>query len=99
LLGLVEGMSAIALCKATAVQVTRAGAGAAQDLASHANRLGGSVARIARGSDGESGDEIVMALAGGLQLVGFAMGGSGLRARQRVTAAVDESAVVVALPG
>jgi molybdate transport system regulatory protein len=95
LLGLAEGMAAIALCKATAVQVRRAG-----DGASHGgNQLAGNVARIARGNDGESGDEIVMALANGLQVVGFAPGGSGLRARQRVTAVVDESALVVALPG
>jgi molybdate transport system regulatory protein len=34
-----------------------------------------------------------------LQLVGFASAGSGLRVRQRATATIDESAVVVALPG
>ena len=93
LLGLAEGMTAIALCKATAVQVERA------DAAHRArgNQLTGTVARVARGA---SGDEIVIALAGGeLQLVGFAASGSGLRTRQRVTALVDEAAVVVALPG
>ena len=94
LLGLAEGMTAIALCKATAVQVARA------DAAAHracGNQLTGTVARVARGA---SGDEIVIALAGGeLQLVGFAASGSGLRTRQRVTALVDEAAVVVALPG
>ena len=93
LLGLAEGMTAIALCKATAVQVERA------DAAHRArgNQLTGIVARVARGA---SGDEIVIALAGGeLQLVGFAASGSGLRTRQRVTAVVDEAAVVVALPG
>ena len=93
LLGLAEGMTAIVLCKATAVKVERA------DAAAHrrGNQLGGTVARVARG---DSGDEIVIALAGGeLQLVGFAPSGSGLRVRQRVTARVDEAAVVVALPG
>ena len=92
LLGLAEGMTAIALCKATAVQVQRADAA----LPGRGNRLTGTVCKVARG---DSGDEIVIALAGGLQLVGFAASGSGLRTRQRVTAVVDESAVVVALPG
>jgi len=84
-------MPVIALCKATAVRVIRDGAGAP---ASQGNWLAGSVSRVARG---DSGDEVSMSLAPGLQLVGFAEGASGLRTRQRVTAAVDESAVVVAL--
>lgn len=91
LLGLSEGMAALALCKATAVRVDRAGAGRVKG-----NRLDGVVASAARGDDG---DEISLALAGGLQLVGFAAGGTALRARQRATACVDEAAVVVALPG
>ena len=91
LLGLTEGMAAIALCKATAVRVERAGAANARG-----NRLDGVVASVARGGNG---DEIAVALAGPLQLVGFAAGGTGLRSRQRVTASVDEAAVVVALPG
>lgn len=91
LLGLAEGMAAIALCKATAVRVERA-----DTTKSKANRLDGVVASVARG---ENGDEISLIVAGGLQLVGFAAGGTGLRTRQRVTASVDEAAVVVALPG
>lgn len=92
LLGLQPGMPAIALCKATAVRIERFDAA----RRSPANRLAGTVASTARG---ESGDELAMALEGGLQLVGFAAAGSGLRTRQRVTATVDEAAVVVALPG
>ena len=92
LLGLAEGMAAIALCKATAVRIERAGAPAR----TRGNCIAGLVQAVARGGDG---DEISMALAGGLQLVGFAPGGSGLRTRQRVLAAIDESAVVLALPG
>lgn len=94
LLGLAAGMAAIALCKATAVRVERTAAGPGRPQRS--NLLTGTVARTARG---ESGDEIVVALAGELQIVGFAAAGSGLRTRQRVTAIVDEAAVVVALPG
>ena len=45
------------------------------------------------------GDEITLALAPGLQLVGFAAPAEGLRVRQRVVAWVDESSVVVALGG
>jgi len=93
LLGLAEGMAAIALCKATAVRVERL---PAQPRGAKLNQLSGTVASVARGEDG---DEIVMALEGGLQLVGFAPSGSGLRTRQRVVARVDEASVVVALPG
>lgn len=92
LLGLQEGMEAIVLCKATAVRVER------DSVARRAvgNRLMGVVASVARGEDS---DEISVALEGGLQLVGFAPSGTALRGRQRVTATVDEAAVVVALPG
>jgi molybdate transport system regulatory protein len=60
------------------------------------NQLAGVVAGVARGEDG---DEISVALEGGLQLVGFAPSGTALRGRQRVRAVIDEAAVVVALPG
>ena len=93
LLGLVEGMTAIALCKATAVKVERLDG----ERRARGNRLAGTVARVVRG---EGGDEVVIALAdAGLQLVGFGAAGSVLRTRQRVIARVDEAAVVVALPG
>ncbi|MES2530805.1 MAG: TOBE domain-containing protein [Pseudomonadota bacterium] len=92
LLGLRTDMTAIALCKATAVRVERV---VSTDM-SVDNRLTGTVAAAARG---ESGDELAVALGDGLQVVGFAASGTGLRTRQRVVAIVDESAVVVALPG
>jgi len=92
LLALAPGMPVIALCKATAVRIAREGTG------SKANVLAGSVSRVARGDAG--GDEVTVALApGGLQVVGFATAGSGLRTRARVSALVAESAVVVALEG
>mgnify|MGYP003583687419 CR=1 FL=1 len=96
LLGLAPGMAVIALCKATAVTVARASdlEGKNGSKGAAANRLEGSVFRAARG---DSGDEITLALAPGLHLVGFAPPASGLRVRQRVTAWVDESSVVVAL--
>ncbi|MEJ7688611.1 MAG: TOBE domain-containing protein [Variovorax sp.] len=94
LLGLAVGMPAIALCKATAVRVERMPI--QQQHRAKGNRIAGVVSSVARGNDG---DEIAVAVEGGLQLVGFAANGSGLRTRQRVTAAVDEAAVVVALPG
>ena len=97
LLGLEPGMTVIALCKATAVRVARTDAATATTTRrANRNCLAGSVASALRG---EGGDEIAVAIAGGLQLVGFAPAGSGLRVRQRATATVDESAVVVALPG
>lgn len=94
LLGLAPHMPVIALCKATSVQVARAGAGLAAQSVGAANHLEGSVTRISRGANG---DEVTLAIAPGLQLVGFAAADSGLRTRQRVQATVDESSVVVAL--
>ena len=96
LLGLQVGMTVIALCKATAVRVERLGADAATRRKAAGNRLVGSVTSALLG---DSGDEIAVAIEGGVQLVGFAPSGSGLRVRQRVAVGVDESAVVVALPG
>ncbi|MDM0045481.1 TOBE domain-containing protein [Variovorax dokdonensis] len=92
LLGLEPGMAVIALCKATAVRVSRP---AESELATlGGNVLQGTVGRLDRS---ESGDEVSVTLSPGLQLVGFAEAHSGLRARQRVVAWVDEAAVVVAL--
>ncbi len=98
LLGLQAGMTVIALCKATAVRVERIDAAAqgARRQGAMGNRLLGAVASALRG---DSGDEIAVALEGGLQLVGFAPSGSGLRVRQRAAVVVDESALVVALAG
>ena len=96
LLGLREGLPVIALCKATAVRIGRADAVVPPEDVVDCNRLSGSVTRVLRN---ESGDEIAVALEGGPQLVGFAPGGIGLRVRSRAFATVDESSVVVALPG
>lgn len=98
LLGLQVGMTVIALCKATAVRVERVDAAAhgARRQGAMGNRLLGAVASALRG---DSGDEIAVALEGGLRLVGFAPSGSGLRVRQRAAVVVDESALVVALAG
>ena len=95
LLGLAQGMPVVALCKATAVRVAPA-AGAAALGASPGNQLQGPVMAIAPGA---SGDEVTLGLGGGVQLVGFAAPGCGLRTGQPAWAVVDETAVVIALPG
>ncbi|MFI5445433.1 TOBE domain-containing protein [Polaromonas sp. UC242_47] len=84
LLGLQKGQSVLALCKATAVVVT-------PDTTAG---LGGQALRISRGA---SGDEVSLQLDGGLQLVGFATAGSGIKTQTRVKALIDEAAVVIAL--
>ncbi|MDB5965708.1 MAG: LysR family transcriptional regulator [Polaromonas sp.] len=89
LLGLKKGQPVLALCKATAVTVTRAG-----DVGAAGQRLSGRATRISRGA---SGDEVSLQLDAGLQLVGFAAARSGLRSGAGVAALVDEAAVVVAL--
>ncbi|MBA2963996.1 MULTISPECIES: TOBE domain-containing protein [Ramlibacter] len=91
LLGLEPGLPVLALCKATAVQVERAGAGPTGPAV---NVLRGRATRVARG---DVGDEVAAQLAGGAALVGFAQGRSGLRAGSPVALHMDEAAVVLAL--
>jgi len=95
LLGLVPGQSVLALCKATAVAVSRA-AGAKAPRGRNLNLFSGRASRVSRG---ETGDEVAGELDAGLQLVGFAPPASGLRSGSRVAMTVDESAVVIALAG
>lgn len=95
LLGLEKGLAVLALCKATAVRVEAQVNGKAALPAPSGNQpLSGQVIRISRGA---TGDEVSMQLDGGLQLVGFAAAGSGLKSKNRVNALIDESAVVIAL--
>lgn len=91
LLGLTKGLPVLALCKATAVAVQRGELNAP----ALANTLAGTAARISRG---KSGDEVSISLGSGLQLVGFASAGSGVRTGDAVWAVVEPSAVVIALP-
>ena len=95
LLGLVAGLPVVALCKATAVGVLKAASAGAAPLAGR-NQLAGRALRVSRGA---SGDEVTLTLDGGLQMVGFAPPGSGIRVGARVVALVDDAAVVVALAG
>jgi molybdate transport system regulatory protein len=88
LLGLKKDLAVLALCKATAVIVTPAASRAP------GQQLSGRAERISRGA---SGDEVSVLLDAGLQLVGFAAAGSGIRAQTPVNALIDESAVVIAL--
>jgi molybdate transport system regulatory protein len=89
LLGLTPGQSVLLLCKATAVTV-------AQKLAARDgyNLLEGKVTRTT--SAGRSG-EISLQLDNGLQLVGFAEAGHGLKVGKIATIAVEESALVIAI--
>ncbi len=89
LLGLVPGLPVIALCKATAVTV-------ADVLAPRpgVNLLHGTVGRI---SAAQHGSEVSLQLLPGLHLVGFTPAGVALQPGQPAMAAVDESAVVIAV--
>jgi molybdate transport system regulatory protein len=88
LLALKPGLAVLALCKATAVQV------AARIAASPTrNVLAGTVSRASRAA---AGGEVSLRLPGGVQLVGFAAAGHGLKAGQTAMAAVDEAGVVIA---
>jgi molybdate transport system regulatory protein len=88
LLELEAGLAVLALCKATAVQV-------AQRIAPSPTRnvLSGTVTRASRAA---GGGEVGVRLPSGVQLVGFAAAGHGLRAGQIAMAAVDEAGVVIA---
>ncbi len=91
LLGLQAGLPVLALCKATAVQV-------AQRIAPSPTRnvLQGVVTRASRAA---AGGEVSLRLGSGVQLVGFAAAGHGLKAGQTAMAAVDEAGVVMAAAG
>ena len=91
LLGLKKGQQVLALCKATAVTVTKY----QQNARSTGDQsLTGQVIRINRS---KAGDEVSLQLDTGLQLVGFAAAISRLKNGSRVVASVNESAVVIAL--
>ena len=91
LLALAPGLAVLALFKATAVQV-----GASVPEVDGRNLLRGHVTRTSRAA---AGGEVALALPAGLQLVGFAGPGHGLRLRDAALAGVDETAVVLALAG
>jgi molybdate transport system regulatory protein len=91
LLALRAGQPVLALCKATAVRVA-----ATARAAAGRNLLRGQATRVARGV---TGGEVALELTGGLQLVGFAPAGHGLRPKAAAVAIVDDAAVVVAVTG
>ena len=95
LLALQPGLTVLALCKATAVTVQRAVRSKGLPAAA-GNVLAGRAIRVSRG---ETGDEVSLRVDAGQQWVGFAPSASGIRVGSRVVAQVDESALVVALPG
>ncbi|MHA7598378.1 TOBE domain-containing protein [Alicycliphilus sp. T452] len=92
LLGLRPGLPVQALCKATAVHVLPLAAAAR--AAQGGNLWPGRATRVSRG---ELGDEVAAQLDAGVQMVGFAAAGAGLRARSRVVLAAEESAIVLAV--
>ena len=89
LLGLRPGQSVLALCKATAVNVS-----ISAEPVPGRNLLQGLVTRVSRAA---AGGEVALELNSGLQLVGFCGPASGLKKRGSAVALVDESAVVIAV--
>lgn len=89
LLGLEPGMQALALCKASAVTVHAHASG----LPEH-NQLWGELPGVC---DTAPGSEVPLALAPGMQMVGFSSQDAALQAGQTAVARVDASAVVIAL--
>lgn len=92
LLGLAEGVSVLALCKATAVRVVP-GPVPTDTAESVAGLLPGQVSRVSRG---QGSDEVTLGLVGGQQLVGFAQSPNRLRRGARAHAWVDERVLVLA---
>lgn len=91
LLDLAPGLNLLALCKATAVRVA-----VQVDPGEGRNLLDGSVRRASRAAQG---GEVVLQLEGGVNLVGFAAAGHGLRVGRPAMAGVEESGVVLAIAG
>ncbi len=88
LLALQPGLPVLALCKATAVHVAqRIPAGVGRNV------LTGVVTRASRAA---AGGEVGLRLPSGIQLIGFAAAGHGLRSGQAAMAAVDEAGLVIA---
>ncbi len=94
LLGLQAGMAVLAMCKATAVQVVAEKCGVIDCRPLSATHCR---ARLTRVTQGAIGDEVAVHMAAGVQWVGFAVAGSGLRAGRKVRVHMPESAVVLAL--
>lgn len=90
LLGLVPGLAVLALCKATAVEVSL--------TASHA-ASGALTGRIERCSPGARQDEVVLALDGGGHWVGFARHPFTGRVGDAAVAALMPAALVIGLAG
>ena len=89
LLGLQVGMNALALCKATAVSM-----GASLEGAAGLNLVHGKVSSApASAQDTETS----LQLTPGLNLIGFCIAAQLLSPGQAATAAVDESAIVIAI--
>lgn len=89
LLGLQPGLPVLALCKATAVSVARS-----MEEQPGVNLLHGEVARAATSADDR---EVSVALPSGPQLVGFAAPGTRMKTGHAAFAAIEESAVVIAI--
>lgn len=92
LLGLRAGLEVLVLCKATAVRIGRG----VVDDASGQCVLPGRIERLARG---QVRDEVVLALDGGGQWVGFAAHPFAARRGQRAWAAMGAAALVIGLAG
>jgi molybdate transport system regulatory protein len=95
LLGLSANVQVLALAKATSVTVIAHDA-ALPSLDNASNHLNGVVTRLTRAS---AGDEVVLTLPSGLNLVGFAPSGLRLAKGQPAVAKLEESAVVLAIGG
>lgn len=91
LLGLHPGMAVLALCKATAVKVA-----ASLQASESSNVMEGTVSRVSRAA---AGGEAVLRVGGGVQIVGFVAPGHGLKVGAPAMASVDQSGVVIGLPG
>jgi len=91
LLDLRKGLSVLAQFKATAVEIHGP---QGVDVPAGLQCLKGQITRINRS---KSGDEVSLELDAGLQIVGFAAAGTGLKTKTRVKAMVDESSVVIAV--
>ena len=91
LLALEPGQSILVLCKATAVRIEASDPKGEGRLA---KSLPGKVLRVARGV---STDEVVITLASGQQLVGFAARPNRLRVGSQAKAYIESSALVLAI--
>jgi len=97
LLALRPGQAVLALCKASAVQISPKNLELGRSARMGDNQLDGKVTHISLGDASDASGEVTLHLASSLHVIGFAAAGTAPGVGSRSVALVAENAVVIAL--